>query len=177
MRFKTLGLALAALVVLTACPREDTSAIKERAVTYWENLFRGKLRAAYEMLDTRSRGFITYPDYARKVGIWPTTFKEVQDYWKAYYPLTGVEARDVSLTRNTATVALVLTQPDPTWFPDEVHAEAKRLGLEGPDYALFLLRGYTQALLEGKVPIVRIRETTRLVKEDDQWWIVFEYEE
>lgn len=180
MKRNLLLLAGAALiaVVLAGCPREDEAPIvRQRAERYWHYLYRGRTREAYNMLDKKSQSFITYGEYARKVGFGPSNLLEVQEYWKAYYPNTRIEAGNVSVRGKKAIVSLILTLPDPSWFQDEAYAEAKRLGLEGHEYALFMIRAQTEALKKGEVPLVRIQENTQLVKEDDVWRIVFKGEE
>ena len=151
--------------------------MRQRAERYWNYLYRGETRSAYNMLDKKSQGFLSYPDYARKVGFGPTNLPEVADYWEAYYPNTQIEVKNVSVQRKQAIVSLTLTIPDPTWFPDEAYAEAKRLGLEGHEYALFMIRAQTEALKKGEIPLVRIQENTQLVKEDAEWRVVFKGEE
>jgi hypothetical protein len=173
-------LLLAALIslVLAGCPnKEELPIVRQRAERYWNYLYRGRTREAYNMLDEKSRAFITYDEYAQKVGFGRTRVQEVQDYWKAYYPNTQIEVTGVSIKRKQAIVSLDLTIPDPTWFPDEAHEEAKRLGLEGHEYALFMIRAQTEALNRGEVPLVKIQESTQLVKEDGEWRIVFKGEE
>lgn len=170
-----LGLGLVA-VIFSGCPQEgERPMVGERARGYWTAIFQGRARAAYEMLDSKSQGFIVYTDYARKVGLLPSQIQEVQDYWAAYYPLTTIEIQSVLIDRksNTAVVSLTLTQPDPTWFSDEALEEAERLGLERGEKARFILRKQTEALREGRVPTVKIAENTKLVKEEDEWRIVF----
>lgn len=178
MKLRLLSFVAAGLILtLAGCPGEDEiPEISNRAERYWNNLFHGYTRNAYDMLDSGSRGFIAYADYARKVGFGPSGLQEVKEYWMAYYPLTAVEVNSVSVKGRKATVTLTLTQPDPTWFPDEAHAQAEEQGLEGNDYALFLLRAQTEALLTGKIPIVKIQENLQLIKEDDVWWVVFDDE-
>ena len=171
------GAALISLV-LAGCPREDESPIvRKRAAQYWQFLFRGEIRSAYNMLDEKSQAFTTYDEYAQMVGFGRTDIQEVQDYWKAYYPNTQVEVRNVSIKRKQAVVSLNLTIPDPTWYPDEAHEEAKRLELEGHEYALFMIRWQTEALKKGEIPLVKIQESTQLVKEDGEWRIVFREED
>lgn len=180
MKRNLLSLVGAALiaVVLAGCPREDEAPIvRQRAERYWYYLFKGQIRSAYNMLDKKSRGTLTYGEYARKVGFGPSNLLEVQEYWKAYYPNTLIEVKNVSVQRNSAIASLTLTIPDPTWFPDEAYAEAKRLGLEGHEYALFMIRAQTEALKKGEVPLVRIQENTQLLKEDNVWRIVFKEED
>ncbi|MEA3311143.1 MAG: hypothetical protein U9Q76_02860 [candidate division WOR-3 bacterium] len=173
-------LLLAALIslVLAGCPNKDEAPIvRQRAERYWNYLYRGETRSAYNMLDKKSQGFLSYPDYARKVGFGPTNLPEVKEYWEAYYPNTQIEVKNISVQRKQAIVYLTLTIPDPTWFPDEAYAEAKRLGLEGHEYALFMIRAQTEALKRGEIPLVRIQENTQLVKEDNVWRIVFREED
>ncbi|TET23420.1 MAG: hypothetical protein E3J71_02260 [Candidatus Stahlbacteria bacterium] len=180
MKRNLLLLAGAALiaVVLAGCPQEDEAPIvRQRAERYWNYLYRGRTREAYNMLDKKSRGTLTYGEYARKVGFGPSNLLEVQEYWKAYYPNTRIEAGNVSVQRKQAIVSLILTLPDPSWFQDEAYAEAKRLGLEGHEYALFMIRAQTEALNRGEIPLVRIQENTPLVKEDAEWHIVFREED
>lgn len=175
--FFLIGTALIFLV-FAGCPREDESAIvRKRAALYWQFLFRGEIRSAYNMLNDKSQAFTTFDEYAQKVGFGRTNIQEVQDYWKAYYPNTRIEVGNVSLKRKQAIVSLDLTIPDPTWYPDEAHEEAKRLGLEGHEYALFMIRWQTEALKKGEIPLVKIRESTQLVKEEGEWRIVFKGEE
>jgi hypothetical protein len=171
------GAALVA-VVLAGCPREDeTPMVRNRAELHWQFLFRGETRSAYNMLDEKSRAHITYDEYAQKVGFGLTNIQEVQEYWKAYYPNTQIEVTNVSIKRKQAIVALDLTIPDPKWYPDEAHEEAKRLGLEGNEYALFMIRWQTEALKKGEIPLVKIQESTQLVKEAGEWRVVFSGEE
>ena len=165
-------------VALAGCPNKDEVLIvRQQAERYWNYLYRGETRSAYNMLDKKSQGFLSYPDYARKVGFGPTNLPEVKEYWEAYYPNTRIGIGNVSVKRKKAIVSLTLTIPDPTWFPDEAYAEAKRLGLEGHEYAIFMIRWQTEALKRGEIPIVRIHENTQLVKEDNVWRIVFREED
>lgn len=167
------GAALIA-VVLTGCPREDEAPIvRKQAERYWQFLFRGKIRSAYDMLDEKSQAFISYGEFAQRVGFGLTRAQEVTEYWEAYYPNTQIEVRSVSIKRKQAVVALDLTIPDPKWYPDEAHEEAKRLGLEGNEYALFMIRWQTEALSKGEIPLVKIQESTQLVKEAGEWRVVF----
>jgi len=160
----------------TGCKEEDESGIiKAVAKGYWEALFRGQTRRAYEMLDSESQGFTVYTDYARAVGLMPSQLPEIQEYWAAYYPHTLVEVHSVVIDKKTKTAvaSLSLTQPDPTWFPDEAVAEAEELGLDGVEKGLFVLGKQTEALKEGRVPIVQIPENTKLRKEEDKWRIIY----
>ncbi|MCK4232599.1 hypothetical protein KAX06_05690 [candidate division WOR-3 bacterium] len=180
MKRNLLLLVCAALIclLLAGCPnKEEVLIVRQRAERYWNYLYRGETRSAYNMLDKKSQGFLSYPDYARKVGFGPTNLPEVADYWEAYYPNTQIEVKNVSVQRKQAIVSLTLIIPDPTWFPDEAYAEAKRLGLEGHEYALFMIRAQTEALKKGEIPLVRIQENTQLVKEDAEWRVVFKGEE
>ncbi len=179
MKRNLLLLVCAALIclLLAGCPNKDEAPIvRRRAERYWNYLYRGETRSAYNMLDKKSQGFLSYPDYARKVGFGPTNLPEVKEYWEAYYPNTQIEVKNVSVQRKQAIVSLTLIIPDPTWFPDEAYAEAKRLGLEGHEYALFMIRAQTEALKKGEIPVVKIQENTQLVKEDNVWRIVFKGE-
>ncbi|MBN2381192.1 hypothetical protein JXM67_15440 [candidate division WOR-3 bacterium] len=170
-----LGLGLLVLASSQCKKTDEVPVIKETARNYWDALFRGQTRAAYEMLDSESQGFIVFPDYARKVGLYPSSIKEVRDYWEVYYPLTEIQIQSATFDRKTKTavVSLVLTQPDPKWFPDDAVAEAESLGLEEGEKGRFVLRAMTEALREGTVPVVKIAENTRLIKEEDEWRIVF----
>jgi len=173
-------LLLAALIclVLAGCPnKEEVPIVRQRAERYWNYLYRGETRSAYNMLDKKSQAFITYEEYAQKVGFGRTNIQEVKEYWEAYYPNTRIEVGNVSLNRKQAIVSLDLTIPDPTWFPDEAYAEAKRLGLEGHEYAIFMIRAQTEALKKGEIPLVKIQESTQLLKEDGEWRIVFREED
>jgi hypothetical protein len=165
-------------LVLAGCPREDETPIVRRlAENYWQFLFKGEIRSAYNMLDKKSQAFITYEEFAKKVGFGLTRVQEVKDYWEAYYPNTQIEVRSVSVNRKQAIVSLTLTIPDPKWYPDEAHEEAKRLGLEGHEYALFMIRWQTEALRKGEIPLVKIQESTQLVKEDSEWRVIFKEED
>jgi hypothetical protein len=161
-------------LLLSGCPGEDeTPIVRKQAERYWQYLFRGEIRSAYDMLDKKSQVFISYGEFAEKVGFGLTRVQEVTEYWEAYYPNTQIEVRSVSIKPQQAIVSLDLTIPDPKWFPDEAYEEAKRLGLEGHEYALFMIRWQTQALRRGEIPLVKTQESTQLVKEDDEWRVVF----
>lgn len=180
MKRNLLLLVCAALIAaaLAGCPnREEVLIVRRQAERYWNYLYRGRTREAYNMLDKKSQGSLSYPEYARKVGFGPTNLPEVKEYWKAYYPNTQIEVNSVSVQRKQAIVSLTLTIPDPTWFPDEAYAEAERLGLEGHEYALFMIRWQTEALRKGEIPLVKIQESTQLVKEEGEWRVVFSGEE
>lgn len=170
-------LAAAGALILTSAAgcnnQEDKEAASQTAVRYWNNLFSGNTRSAYQMLDKKSQGFLPYPDYSRKVGVGPVTAPEIEAYWDAYFPNTQIEAREVYLKGKQAGVTLDMTIPDPTWFPDKARLEAESKGLEGEEYATYILQAQTRALEEGRVPLVRIEETTRLVKEGQTWKVVF----
>jgi hypothetical protein len=177
---RVFSVLLLAMLFFTGCKKTDDEVwiVKEVATHYMDLLFQGKTRAAYEMLDVESKSLIVYPDYARTVGLYPSHIQEVQDYWAAYYPQTQIEVVSavVDNKSKTAVVSLTLTQPDPKWFPDEAVAEAQAQGLEGPELGLFVLRKQTEALKDGMIPLVKIAENIKLLKEDDQWMVVYRRE-
>jgi hypothetical protein len=174
IRRLSLILGPALLLFLCACPGKDESQlVNDTAVSYWNYLFKGEIRSAFNMLDVSSKQTMNYSQFSKKVGFGSNTKEEIKEYWKAYYPLTGVEVKTVSVRKNSATVSLTLTIPDPQWFPDEAQLEAEKRGLKGQEYALFMIRAQTDALKQGKIPTVRISEVTSLVKEDDTWKVVF----
>lgn len=170
-------IALAGLVLaifMIACPGENqTQEASRTAERYWELLFKGEIRSAYNMLSEESKIAITYSDYSKKVGFGISNIKEIEEYWDVYYRNTNIEVKSAYVKGKTAVVSLTLTIPDPKWFPDEAYAEAQRLGLEGNDYALFMVRAQTQAMQKGEIPPVKIDESTMLVKEADEWRVVF----
>lgn len=178
MNRKSLVILGAAFVLLfAACPGKDESpVVLQTAVNYWNFLYKGETRAAFDMLDKGSKQIMNYSRYSRKVGFGPGSFDETREYWKAYYPLTNIEVNTVSVRKEVATVSLTLTIPDPTWFPDEAYQEAEKLGLKDQEYALFMIRAQTEALKQGRIPTVRISEVTNLLKEDGSWKIVFKDE-
>ncbi len=165
------------VLLLGACPGKDESPlVKDTAAGYWNHLFKGEIRAAFNMLDKGSRQFMNYSQFANKVGFGSSGVTEVKEYWKAYFPLTDVDVKSVTVRKDAASVSLILTIPDPKWFPDEAQMEAERLGLVDQEYALFMIRAQTDALKQGKIPTVRISEVTNLVKEEGSWKVVFKDE-
>jgi hypothetical protein len=173
-----IGAATLLAAALAGCPREDeTPIVRQQAERYWAYLFRGRTLDAYKMLDEQTRGYLSYMEYAQKVGFGKSQITEIQDYWKAYYANTEIVINDVSIKRKLAIVSITLTIPDPSWFPDEAYTEAQSLGLEGHEYALFMISAQTKALQRGEIPQVLIEESTQLLKESGQWRIVFKDEE
>jgi len=169
------GLTAVAFLVAGCKKADETAIIKKLATGYWEALFQGETRTAYEMLDSKSQTYIVYGDYTRKVGFGPGKRPEVDEYWAAYYSLTQIEVTSVVIDRKgeSAVVSFTLTQPDPTWFPDEAVREADSLGLTQDVKGKYVLKAMTKALKEARVPIVKTAENTKLVMEDDEWRVVF----
>ncbi|NLI99070.1 hypothetical protein GX441_10485 [bacterium] len=168
------SIACGAAFLWVACPAKDEStAVRSAVVQYWGYIYQGATRSAYDMLDSESRNRITYRKYAEKVGFGTSNIPEIKEYWKAYQTMTNIEIKNVAVQGGRANADLVLTIPDPKWFPDEAYAESQRLGLKDQEYALFMIKAQTQALKEGRIPLVRLMETTNLVKEGEAWKIVF----
>ncbi|GEM_PF-2194395 len=178
--FIKMSISLGAFAILAlsfiGCPankKEDEREIREKAVSYWNYIFQGNADAAYNLLDRASRTSITYSDFARKVGYGPTQHRVIKAYWKAYYPQTEIKIDAVSISRKKALVSLRFRQPDPTWLPEGVDREADSLGLKDFARGIFIIEKQTEYLSNAQVPIVTIVETTELIKEDNQWRVVF----
>lgn len=170
---------LTALILLafTACPRKDeTPAVRDAVQDYWNYLYNGKTQAAYDMLASENQAGMTLQQFSREVGMGTRNLPEIEEYWKAYYPLTQVKVGDIYIEKKSARATAVLTQPDPKWFPSRAYQEAERLGLKETEKALYLLRATTEALDQGEVPRVVITRIMRLAKEDETWRIIFEKE-
>jgi hypothetical protein len=171
--FRLIIALIIVIVSLVGCPKDEIPEVKEVAGKYWFFLFSGQIRPAYNLLNSETRNNLPYGDYARRVGFGPTGIQEVKDYWNAYYPQTEIEVGEAAVKKDRAVVAVTLTQPDPKWFPDEAYQKSVELGLEGNEQARFIIKAHTDALNAGLVPIVKIQESTNLVKEGEDWKVVF----
>lgn len=170
----TTSLALL-ILAFTACPRKDEApAVREAVLNYWNYLYRGEIQEAYDMLAQESKAGMTVQQFSRLVGLGTRRLPEIEDYWKAYFPLTQVRVGDVYVEKKSAKATVVLTQPDPKWFPTRAYEEAEKLSLKETEKALYLLRATTDALNRGEVPRVVITRVMKLVKEGDSWRIIFE---
>jgi hypothetical protein len=173
-KFFLVSITCVAAFLWIACPAKDESpAVRSAVVQYWDYIYQGATRSAYDMLSGESKNSITFREYAEKVGFGTRNMPEIKEYWKVYHTMTNIEIKDIAVQRGRANAELVLTIPDPKWFPDEAYAESQRLGLKDQEYALFMIKAQTQALREGRIPLVRLMETTNLVKEGETWKIVF----
>lgn len=175
MKLKTILVILAGLLIFSGCERADeTPQVRERVTRYWEAIYSGRIHAAYEMLDNRSRGSMSYLEFGKAVaGLGAKVAPEIDAFYKAYTPLTSAEIKTVYVEKKSARVGVHLTHPDPTWFPSAAYDEAVEAGLADHELAICIISAKTQALYEGEIPIVDLTVTVRLLKEDDLWRIVF----